>query len=99
METKKGRVWAVYSPWNKSWHYNIDDASCDMSTEGWVLVKEFEVSFEVPPHEVLVGMTAAALKIELEKMRADHYAAEQRKEEVIRELLCLEAPKEELIND
>lgn len=90
MQFKTG-IYAVYSPWNKDWHLTTSDS--DMTTEGWVLVKTLEMDVELPPKERLVAMTAEALRVELEEMRARHYRDEQAQEEVVRELLCLEAPK------
>ena len=84
-------VWAVPNHYDTEHHYVLSDS--DMSTEGWVCIKEHVVEFEPVSTESLIGPFVENLRKKKAEIFENAAQSAAKVEESIQKYLAIEAPK------
>lgn len=94
MSTIKIEGFIIQSPhWDKDDPLSFMFSASEMSTDGYATICPHTLEFTLPSRDVLVAKQVAALKGELQKVRAENHLREKRIEDRIANLLSLDAPR------
>ena len=84
----KACIHAQWDRWDKKWNYCV--FSCDMTTQGYILLETREIPFQSPNDRVLKEQFAALLRAKKTQVMADATAEMTEIDGQIQELLALE---------
>ena len=88
MASLKSTLWAVYRPEHKELTYHI--SGTDMSTHGWIKVRDFEVQYEPPAASTYIPALVPALREKRSALMAKHQMELNDLDDAIQNLLCIE---------